>query len=152
MHTESFEHQALLWDALSDGQVRCRLCHHGCVIAPGQRGRCCVRLNQDGRLVTLTYNKVCSAQIDPIEKKPLFHFLPGSTCLSIATEGCNFNVASVRTGRSAKAHYRESPCVVKLTHLSRSFRSLSNRAVRVSPTLTPSRPSIWNCRGLWYLG
>jgi len=72
------------------GKVRCGLCSHRCLIAPGRRGICSVRENQDGLLVTLVYDKVIARNIDPIEKKPLFHFLPGSRSFSIATPGCNF--------------------------------------------------------------
>jgi pyruvate formate lyase activating enzyme len=73
-----------------DGKVRCRLCRHECLIAPSKRGICQIRENQGGKLVTLNYRKAISVAIDPIEKKPFYHFLPGSTSLSIATVGCNF--------------------------------------------------------------
>ena len=81
---------AALWDPAEDGAVKCRLCAHRCLIRPGQRGVCAVRENRAGRLVTLVYGEVVAAHVDPIEKKPLYHFLPGSTALSIATPGCNF--------------------------------------------------------------
>ena len=73
-----------------NGKLRCRLCRHECLIAPGKRGICQVRENRDGKLYTLNYRKAISVAIDPIEKKPFYHFLPGSTSLSIATAGCNF--------------------------------------------------------------
>jgi pyruvate formate lyase activating enzyme len=81
---------ATLWAPAGDGAVACRLCAHRCLIQPGRRGVCAVRENRDGRLVTLVYGEVVAAHVDPIEKKPLYHFLPGSTALSIATPGCNF--------------------------------------------------------------
>ena len=62
-------------------RVRCNLCAHRCVIPPGKQGACCVRENRDGTLVTLVYERAISQHIDPIEKKPLFHFLPGSRSL-----------------------------------------------------------------------
>jgi len=77
------------WQKL-DGDVQCSLCHQLCRIRPGKRGLCGVRENQDGTLLTLVYGNLVAASIDPIEKKPLFHFLPGSTAYSIATAGCNF--------------------------------------------------------------
>ena len=83
-------HEALFYQRTSDNKVVCGLCHHRCRIAPGKRGICGVRENQDGRLVSLVYGRLVSENIDPIEKKPLFHFLPGSRSLSIATVGCNF--------------------------------------------------------------
>jgi len=71
------------------GRVQCVLCPHACVLDPGMRGRCSVRLNLDGGLVSLVYGKPVAVNVDPVEKKPLFHFLPGSSTLSIATAGCN---------------------------------------------------------------
>jgi len=82
--------QAVLWELAEDKKVRCSLCAHRCVIADGKLGRCCVRQNIGGTLYSLNYDKVCSANPDPIEKKPLFHFQPGSRSFSIATMGCNF--------------------------------------------------------------
>jgi len=82
--------EALLYDHLEDDAVRCRLCAHGCVIKPGKRGICGVRENRGGILATLVYERVIAEHVDPIEKKPLFHFHPGSLSYSIATPGCNF--------------------------------------------------------------
>jgi len=82
--------QAVLWESAADKKVRCKLCAHRCVIAEGRLGFCGVRKNIDGVLYSLSYDKLCSANADPIEKKPLFHFQPGSRSFSIATPGCNF--------------------------------------------------------------
>jgi len=71
--------------------VKCRLCPRGCVIAEGHRGECGVRENRGGVLHTLVFGNPCAVANDPIEKKPLFHFLPGTTALSIATAGCNLH-------------------------------------------------------------
>jgi len=82
--------KAVLWDAEQGNKVRCKLCNHRCLIDDGKLGKCFVRKNIDGTLYSLTYDKVCSANPDPIEKKPLFHFQPGTRSFSIATMGCNF--------------------------------------------------------------
>ncbi len=82
--------EARFWESLTDGKLRCHLCRFHCVIAAGRRGRCGVRENSNGRLFTLVYGQSISEQVDPIEKKPLFHFYPGSRVLSMATVGCNF--------------------------------------------------------------
>ncbi len=82
-------HEAMFYKKLADGSVQCKLCPFQCIIAEGQRGICGVRANVDGKLRTLTYGKPVAVHIDPIEKKPLFHFLPTSTIYSIATAGCN---------------------------------------------------------------
>jgi len=83
-------HEAALWAPGADGAAECRLCAHRCRVAPGKRGVCRVRENVGGRLVTLVYGRLIARHVDPIEKKPLFHFLPGSRAYSIATVGCNF--------------------------------------------------------------
>ena len=82
--------KAVLWEPKGDKKVQCGLCSHRCVIGDGSLGRCEVRQNIDGTLYSLNYYKVCSANVDPIEKKPLYHFQPGSRSFSIATMGCNF--------------------------------------------------------------
>jgi len=82
--------EAYLYESLKDNEVKCNLCNHRCEIKDGRRGICGVRENRGGILETLVYGKVVARHIDPIEKKPLFHFLPGSLSYSIATVGCNF--------------------------------------------------------------
>ena len=79
---------ARFWESI-DGRVRCRLCPHNCIIKEGRRGVCNVRENIGGKLYTLVYAACSSANVDPIEKKPLFHFYPGSMVYSISTVGCN---------------------------------------------------------------
>jgi pyruvate formate lyase activating enzyme len=83
--------EASYYTAGDSGKVECTLCPHHCNIAPGKRGVCGVRENRDGKLVSLVYGKLAASHIDPIEKKPLFHFLPGSSAYSIATVGCNLS-------------------------------------------------------------
>ncbi len=73
--------------------VKCELCPRFCVIADGAKGFCRVRMNDDGVLRSLVYGLPVSVAVDPIEKKPLFHFAPGSRCLSLATVGCNLRCA-----------------------------------------------------------
>lgn len=81
--------EALHWESGKEGVVRCRLCPHGCSIEPGKTGICGVRQNHEGRLYSENYGKVTSIGLDPVEKKPLFHFHPGGLLLSIGTYGCN---------------------------------------------------------------
>lgn len=82
--------EAMFYQRENNGQVRCGLCRFRCLIGDGARGICGVRENQGGTLYSLVYGKLCAENVDPIEKKPLFHVLPGSRCYSIATVGCNF--------------------------------------------------------------
>jgi len=80
---------AMWFDALPDKAVRCTLCPRECVVADLERGYCGVRENHGGAYKTLVYGNLCSLNTDPIEKKPLFHYLPGTAALSVATAGCN---------------------------------------------------------------
>ena len=81
--------EARFYQKLDNQVVQCQLCFRRCVIQPGKRGFCGVRENRSGILYSLVYARPCAIHIDPIEKKPLFHFLPGSSAFSIATAGCN---------------------------------------------------------------
>ena len=83
--------EALFFEREGNDRVRCGLCRFRCLIGEGARGICGVRENRGGTLYSLVYGKLCAEQVDPIEKKPLFHVMPGSTSYSIATVGCNFH-------------------------------------------------------------
>jgi pyruvate formate lyase activating enzyme len=85
--------EARLWKRLKDDAVQCRLCSHFCVIPAGERGRCGVRENRAGTLTTLVYDRLAAVNLDPVEKKPLYHFLPGTSTLSLGTCGCNMGCA-----------------------------------------------------------
>jgi pyruvate formate lyase activating enzyme len=89
MHNQTLR-EAAFYGKLSNNAVRCQLCSHYCTIQPGKLGICQVRQNIDGILYTLVYGRVISQHVDPVEKKPLYHFYPGSTAYSIAAPGCNF--------------------------------------------------------------
>lgn len=83
--------EALYYKKLKDKIVQCQLCPRKCLIKDSERGDCRVRENNSGKLYSLVYGKPCSVGVDPIEKKPLFHFLPGSKVYSIGTAGCNLH-------------------------------------------------------------
>ena len=83
--------EAMFYEREVDNRVRCGLCRHRCLIVDGARGICAVRENRGGTLYSLVYGKLVAENVDPIEKKPLFHVLPGSKSFSIATVGCNFH-------------------------------------------------------------
>ncbi len=97
--------EAEFYEKTENNEVRCRLCSHYCRIVEGRRGFCLVRKNESGVLYSLVYGRVIARHADPIEKKPLFHFYPGSSAYSIATPGCNFrcqwcqNVEIVELGK-----------------------------------------------------
>lgn len=81
--------KARYWHKLKDGRVQCDLCQHGCKIKEGRSGLCQVRQNEQAVLYAVNYARVASLALDPIEKKPLYHFYPGENILSIGTMGCN---------------------------------------------------------------
>jgi len=95
--------EALLYDKLENQKVQCHVCNHHCIILPGKRGICGVRENKEGKLYLLVYGKAISEAIDPIEKKPFFHFLPGTPSLSIATVGCNFRCDNCQNWQISQA-------------------------------------------------
>ena len=101
--------ESYLYKKLKDKKVQCRNCAHYCLIENGQRGICGVRENQNGKLFALNYGKACALNIDPIEKKPFFHFLPGSQSLSIATVGCNFRCFSCQNWSISQASKPDRP-------------------------------------------
>ena len=129
----SKDYQALLYEKQPENKIRCLLCAHGCLIAEGKRGICKVRENRAGALYSLTYGKLIAAHVDPIEKKPLFHFYPGSRSFSIASPGCNFDCQwcqnwEISQGDSAAAAGRcpnTSPREVVSSALRRGCRSIS---------------------------
>ncbi len=100
--------QALLGDPFDDpfvpGAVKCNACAHRCVIRPGRIGICGVRQNRGGRLYTIVYGEIVASKAEPIEKKPLYHFLPGSDAYSIATRGCNLHCAFCQNWEMAQGH------------------------------------------------
>ena len=95
--------EAKLYKKLKNNQVQCQLCNHFCQLANGQLGICGVRQNQNGKLISLNYGRLITEAIDPIEKKPIFHFLPGSATYSIATVGCNLRCDNCQNWRISQA-------------------------------------------------
>ena len=110
-------------------KVQCELCPKNCVIEPGQSGECRVRINVDGVLRTVVYGFACAEHIDPVEKKPLFHFLPGTPIYSIATVGCNLHCRNCQNWEISQANPEESRAVSrppeKIVELARQANCLS---------------------------
>lgn len=96
-------HEAAWYEKLPRQRVRCGLCPFRCTLDPGARGRCAVRLNLGGTLYALTYGKPLAINVEPVEKKPLFHFLPGSRTFSLATAGCNLGCVFCQNWELAQA-------------------------------------------------
>ena len=111
--------------------VQCELCPHQCSLAPDDRGICRTRVNKDGKLYSLVYGNPCSTHIDPIEKKPLFHFLPATTIFSIATAGCNLRCLNCQNWQTSQfqpeetTNYELMPDKVVLTAKQQNRQSIA---------------------------
>ncbi len=99
----------MFYERMGGKKVRCNLCERRCVIPEGTRGVCGVRENRDGTLYSLVYGRPVSVAVDPIEKKPLFHFLPGTDILSLATVGCNFKCLHCQNWEISQARPEDIP-------------------------------------------
>jgi len=126
--------EAMLYREEESQKTACELCHHRCLISPSKFGVCGVRQNKDGKLFTLVYGEVIAAHVDPIEKKPLFHFLPGSLSFSVATIGCNFRCSfcqnwqisqQTKRGRGNRPEDKLTPDSIVKAALDYDCRSLS---------------------------
>jgi len=142
--------EAMHWKALDGKKVRCGLCPHGCTIADGRRGICGVRENRAGTLFSLIYGRISSAHPDPIEKKPLYHFHPGSTVMSFGTLGCNlrckhcqnFEISQARTAAFDELQHLEISELSPGPTTSRRYGTSSRWRAASRPRSTASTPSM----------
>ncbi|MFP4498120.1 MAG: AmmeMemoRadiSam system radical SAM enzyme [Vulcanimicrobiota bacterium] len=141
--------QALYYEKKEDKKVRCFLCPHHCLIKDGGVGLCKARKNSDGELYTLNYGRISSAHMDPIEKKPLYHFYPGSWIMSLGTLGCNLSCSFCQNASISqlpkdkyegyfKAYSKEAS-VEDIVKLIRDSASKGN----IGAAYTYNEPSIW---------
>jgi len=106
--------EASYYKALRDKAVQCQLCPHFCTIKDGERGKCEVKENRKGILYSLVYGKACSADCDPIEKKPLYHFMPGEKAMSVATIGCNLHCKQCQNWQISQTKFEYYPYITLL--------------------------------------
>jgi len=133
-------HPASYWERLADDRVRCRLCPRHCIVGKGGRGLCGVRENRGGAYYTLVHGRCCTEHIDPIEKKPLFHFRPGTQAWSLAAPGCNIECRFCQNWEISQAR----PEQVEMWE--RSPEAIAAACVeRAIPTVavTYSEPVVW---------
>lgn len=130
--------EALLWKKLDGERVHCYLCAHECKIAKSKLGVCGVRQNRGGVLHSLVYADVVAAHIDPIEKKPLYHFLPGSSSYSIAARGCNFKCGFCQNWQISQASGRDGGIVAGRTMMPEQVveQAVKNYCLSISYTYT----------------
>lgn len=132
------KHEALLYEKIGNNLVHCFLCAHHCRIALGKFGFCGVRENSEGSLYTHAYAEVISAHVDPVEKKPLYHFLPGSTSFSIATIGCNFRCGFCQNWEISQSNFRDGSDVGEEEFLPEEIvgEAIKNNCKSISYTYT----------------
>lgn len=106
--------EAVLYEKTSNKKVKCGLCNHRCVIDDGKRGICGVRENKNGKLYSLVYGRIIAEHVDPIEKKPLYHFMPGSFSLSFAAIGCNFRCLHCQNSDISQFSKKQTTSVAEL--------------------------------------
>lgn len=129
--------EAAFYEKRPDGTVQCHLCPHQCVIAEGRHGRCRVRTNRGGTLYSDIYGLITSAAMDPIEKKPLYHFHPGSSILSLGTRGCNFACEFCQNWSISQADAGTSPLP------SKAAVQAAQREASIGIAYTYNEPLIW---------
>ena len=138
-------HEARWWEPLGDGRLRCTLCPRDCKLAEGQAGFCFVRRNDGGRLVSLAYGRSTGFAVDPIEKKPLAHFYPGTTVLSFGTAGCNLGCRFCQNWSISKAKLAERASGL---YTAREVVDLAIEEGAPSVAFTYNDPVIWAEWGL----
>ncbi len=134
--------EALLYETLANGKVRCHTCQRRCIIGEGERGYCLTRINQGGRLYSLIYGEVASISINPIEKKPVYHFFPGSRWLSLGALGCNFRCPGCQNWELSHAKIDEKG---RATHFlpPEELINLAKRHGCLGISWTFNEPTIW---------
>jgi pyruvate formate lyase activating enzyme len=132
------EREALYYKKLGDNRVKCGLCPHRCTIDVGKTGICGVRKNRDGTLYTQIYGELSSVAMDPIEKKPLYHFCPGSSILSVGTVGCSF-----RCGFCQNYHISQNPEYPTEYYTSEDIVTIARQKRSIGIAYTYSEPLIW---------
>lgn len=130
--------EALLYEKLENKLVHCYLCSHHCKIANQKFGFCGVRQNLEGTLYTQAYGRPCALHVDPIEKKPLYHFLPGSFSFSVATVGCNFRCSFCQNWEISQSSFRDGADLDDREFLPQAIvnEALKNKCKSISYTYT----------------
>jgi len=132
--------EAMYYEKLDDLKVGCKLCPHNCLLGTGKTGICGVRRNTDGKLYSRIYGKTSSTHPDPIEKKPLYHFIPGSKAMSFGTIGCNFKCDFCQNSGISQADVERSS-LMKITP--EETVRMAKRAGCASIAWTYNEPTIW---------
>jgi len=135
--------EAMFYDSFPNQNVLCSLCHHRCQVAPSKFGICGVRQNKEGKLYTQVYGEIIAAHVDPIEKKPLYHFLPGTTSFSIATVGCNFRCPFCQNWQISQNSKRKDESLADQAHLPDEIVKAAMKQGCQSISFTYTEPTIF---------
>jgi pyruvate formate lyase activating enzyme len=135
--------EARLYERLDDKKVRCNLCHHRCMIKEGKGGICGVRENQGGVLKTLVYGRLIAQHVDPVEKKPLYHVLPGTLSYSIATVGCNFRCRFCQNADIAQFPTAQKGTIIGDLHTPEDVVTAAMRTGCRSVSYTYTEPTVF---------
>lgn len=130
------------WITADNDNVQCLLCPHHCTIAPGHYGRCRVRKNEAGTLVSTVYGKICSYAFDPIEKKPLYHFYPGKQILSLGSVGCNLRCAFCQNDIISQSSVEEYPRMLT-TSPGEVVALAGSKVNNLGVAYTYNEPTVW---------
>src|SRR4030042_1197195 len=129
-HTDYYVKPAKMWRRLAGTAVECTLCPNGCQLDEGERGICRVRKNIRGSLFTVIYSRIAASHVDPIEKKPMFHFLPGATAFSVATAGCNLSCKFCQNWQLSQSNPEDLDAVqITPADLSQKARQSGSRVI-----------------------
>ena len=134
--------EAMFYESKDDNNVQCHLCPHNCIVSDGKLGFCGVRQNKDGKLYALTYEMVTSVAIDPIEKKPLYHFYPGTPTMSIGTFGCNLRCKHCQNWEISCHNATEDGVGMKKLSSEKLIRLIKDRGCGAL-AWTYNEPGIW---------
>ncbi|MDI6828179.1 MAG: AmmeMemoRadiSam system radical SAM enzyme [Armatimonadota bacterium] len=136
-------HKAILYDKLPDNRVKCNVCQRRCTIAEGKMGVCLTRINKAGELYSTIYGIVSSMHADPIEKKPVYHYLPGSLSMSFGSFGCNFRCVFCQNWEIAYANGVKIPAVEGRHTSPKQAVDLAKQYRCASISWTYNEPAIW---------
>jgi pyruvate formate lyase activating enzyme len=134
--------EAILYEKFSDKSVQCHICQRRCLIRDEQRGYCRTRINLGGKLFSLIYGIVSTVMVSPIEKKPVFHFFPGSRWLSLGSYGCNFRCPGCQNWDIAHSEVREEIRLGKMTSPEELIR-IAKKSNCLGISWTYNEPTLW---------
>jgi pyruvate formate lyase activating enzyme len=134
--------EAILYEKLADKSVQCRICQRRCLVKDKQRGYCRTRINRDGKFFSLIFGLVSTMMVSPIEKKPVYHFFPGSRWLSLGSYGCNFRCPGCQNWDIAHSEVKEEIRLAKMTS-PEELVNIAQKSKCLGISWTYNEPTLW---------